>query len=37
MGLDSLKTTHPIDVKVNSPSEIREIFDAYHMIKEVVF
>ncbi|MFB5615379.1 MAG: M1 family metallopeptidase, partial [Candidatus Nitrosomaritimum yanchengensis] len=28
MGLDSLKTTHPIDVKVNSPSEIREIFDA---------
>ena len=28
MGLDSLKTTHPIDVTVNSPSEIREIFDA---------
>ena len=28
MGLDSLKTTHPIDVKVNSPAEIREIFDA---------
>ena len=28
MGLDSLKTTHPIDVKVNSPTEIREIFDA---------
>lgn len=28
MSLDSLKTTHPIDVKVNSPSEIREIFDA---------
>ncbi|MBM2819622.1 MAG: peptidase rane alanine aminopeptidase [Nitrosarchaeum sp.] len=28
MGLDSLKTTHPIDVKVNKPSEIREIFDA---------
>ncbi|MEX0863197.1 M1 family metallopeptidase [Nitrosopumilus sp.] len=28
MGLDSLKTTHPIDVKVNTPSEIREIFDA---------
>ena len=28
MGLDSLKTTHPIDVKVNSPSEVREIFDA---------
>jgi len=28
MGLDSLKTTHPIDVRVNSPAEIREIFDA---------
>lgn len=28
MGLDSLKSTHPIDVKVNSTSEIREIFDA---------
>ena len=28
MGLDSLKTTHPIDVKVKSPAEIREIFDA---------
>ncbi len=28
MGLDSLKTTHPIDVTVNSPAEIREIFDA---------
>jgi tricorn protease interacting factor F2/3 len=28
MGLDSLKTTHPIDVKVNSTAEIREIFDA---------
>ena len=28
MGLDALKTTHPIDVKVNSPAEIREIFDA---------
>ena len=28
MDLDALKTTHPIDVKVNSPSEIREIFDA---------
>ncbi len=27
MALDALKTTHPIDVKVNSPSEIREIFD----------
>ena len=28
MGIDSLKTTHPIDVTVNSPAEIREIFDA---------
>jgi len=28
MALDSLKSTHPIDVKVNSTSEIREIFDA---------
>ena len=28
MGLDSLKTTHPIDVTVNSPAEVREIFDA---------
>jgi len=28
MGLDSLKTSHPIDVTVKSPSEIREIFDA---------
>jgi tricorn protease interacting factor F2/3 len=28
MSLDSLKTTHPIDVKVNLTSEIREIFDA---------
>jgi tricorn protease interacting factor F2/3 len=28
MALDSLKTTHPIDVTVNKPSEIREIFDA---------
>lgn len=28
MDLDSLKTTHPIDVKVKSPVEIREIFDA---------
>jgi len=27
MGLDALKTTHPIDVTVNSPVEIREIFD----------
>ena len=28
MGIDSLKFSHPIDVKVNQPSEIREIFDA---------
>ncbi|MFM8658333.1 MAG: M1 family metallopeptidase [Candidatus Nitrosotenuis sp.] len=28
MGLDALHSSHPIDVKVNSPSEIREIFDA---------
>jgi len=28
MNLDALNTTHPIDVKVNSPAEIREIFDA---------
>jgi len=28
MNLDSLKTTHPIDVTVKSPAEIREIFDA---------
>lgn len=28
MGLDSLNSSHPIDVKVKSPSEIREIFDA---------
>jgi len=28
MNLDSLKTSHPIDVKVNHPSEIREIFDS---------
>ncbi len=28
MALDSLKSSHPIDVKVKSPSEIREIFDA---------
>lgn len=28
MWLDSLKSTHAIDVKVNSPAEIREIFDA---------
>ncbi|HSB57591.1 MAG TPA: M1 family metallopeptidase [Nitrosopumilaceae archaeon] len=27
MNLDALKTSHPIDVKVNKPSEIREIFD----------
>lgn len=28
MSLDALHSSHPIDVKVNSPSEIREIFDA---------
>lgn len=28
MALDALNSSHPIDVKVNSPSEIREIFDA---------
>ncbi|MEM3172562.1 MAG: M1 family metallopeptidase, partial [Candidatus Nitrosotenuis sp.] len=28
MALDALRSSHPIDVKVNSPSEIREIFDA---------
>ena len=28
MGLDAMKTSHPIDVTVKSPSEIREIFDA---------
>jgi tricorn protease interacting factor F2/3 len=28
MGLDALHSSHPIDVKVKSPSEIREIFDA---------
>ena len=28
MGIDSLKTTHPIDVTVKSPAEVREIFDA---------
>jgi tricorn protease interacting factor F2/3 len=28
MSLDALRSSHPIDVKVNSPSEIREIFDA---------
>jgi len=28
MSLDALKSSHPIDVKVNHPSEIREIFDA---------
>ena len=28
MSLDALKTTHPIDVPVKSPAEIREIFDA---------
>lgn len=28
MALDSLKSSHPIDVDVREPSEIREIFDA---------
>ena len=28
MDLDSLESTHPIDVKVDSPAQIREIFDA---------
>ena len=28
MGLDALHSSHPIDVKVKLPSEIREIFDA---------
>jgi len=28
MALDGLKTSHPIDVKVRKPSEIREIFDS---------
>jgi len=28
MALDALHSTHPINVEVNSPSEIREIFDA---------
>ncbi len=27
LGLDSLKTSHPIEVKVEHPSQIREIFD----------
>lgn len=27
MSLDALKSSHPIDVKVNKPSEVREIFD----------
>ena len=29
MSLDALKTSHPIDVKVNHPSEIREIFEHF--------
>ena len=28
LGLDSLRSTHPIEVEVNHPREIREIFDA---------
>jgi len=27
LGLDSLKTSHPIDVNVKSPAEVRQIFD----------
>jgi tricorn protease interacting factor F2/3 len=27
LSLDSLKTSHPIDVKVKSPAEVRQIFD----------
>ena len=27
LSLDSLKTSHPIDVKVKSPSDVRQIFD----------
>ena len=27
MEIDALRSTHPIDVKVDSPSQIREIFD----------
>lgn len=27
MSLDALKSSHPIDVKVSKPSEVREIFD----------
>ncbi len=27
MSLDALKTSHPIDVKVNNPAEVRQIFD----------
>ena len=28
MEMDSLRSTHPIDIRVDSPSQIREIFDA---------
>ena len=28
MSLDALRSTHPIDVEVSSPAEVREIFDA---------
>ena len=28
LQLDSLKNSHPIEVKVNEPNEIDEIFDA---------
>jgi len=27
LGLDSLKSSHPIDVKVKSPADVRQIFD----------
>ncbi len=27
LSLDSLKSSHPIDVKVNSPADVRQIFD----------
>jgi aminopeptidase 2 len=28
LSLDALRSSHPIDVDVNSPNEINEIFDA---------
>ena len=45
MSLDALRTTHPIDVEVADPAEIREIFDAIsydkggcilHMVEDYV-